>query len=167
MKSILTVLLVLISVSSVQARVIPKDSIQEYFSKSMSIAIEHRVIIDETSLDLIFSANFDDADIASRICDELIGAAYDVGHASSYFALIDECGINSTICFGIDRLCTDLVRKINRMQRHLAIIKDPTFALQINKTIKFLRQFTKDVVDSIPDEQFQTLIRDGLDALEN
>lgn len=153
MKSLLTVLIVLLAVSSTQARVIPMDSIISYINESMEMSQELRQQLEP--------ANPEDTRIAVSIFPTFQETSSDIVHAKYYYQQLDQCGASESICHGLGQVCSDLSRKIRTIKAYLPDIIDPAFRSQVNDVIRYLEQFIEDIIGSNPSKECRKYIRDG------
>ena len=153
MKTGMIPLLVLLVLSSVQARVIPADSVESYIDESMQVATELRQELDPT--------DSEDLMIAINLYPKLQETSPEMVHAKYYFALLVHCGMDESICLGLAQVCSDLSRKIKGIEPYLTDIKNPGFAKQLKEILVYLTDFSEDIIDSIPSEECRKYVRDG------
>lgn len=159
MRPILTVLLILLAVSSVQARVVPMDSISTYLENALEEVDTHFM-----NIRAIGESIKSDSELrtAVGVGSQLNDASFQLEHTQVYFDLINQYGSKDRICDGLLTVSLALKLYIGHIQTHLSYSNHNLLAIQGNEAKKFLEGLLRDIIDSIPDKECRQTVRESV-----
>lgn len=165
MKLILTVLLVLVAVSSVQARVIPADSMEEYLEAAFDELENFRTDLGALSITLTVP----DAYNCQALC-MTIKHARDITRNLKYLMVRAEPNlIEKDVYYKL--AVADNISVLNSLsnclQITLGIIDNSLAVVQGNDARKLITKIVTDCIDTITDERFKVLVLDYIELMES